>query len=75
MGEAGLEVGEGVLEAFAEESFGFPAEQGADFIDVGAAAGGASWGSSVVRPLIGGNNEKRMVGTIGFEPTTSTVSR
>ena len=38
-GEAGLEVGEGFLEAFAEGDFGLPVEQGAGFADVWAAAG------------------------------------
>ena len=35
-----MEVGEGFLEAFVEGDFWLPAEQGAGFADVGAAAGG-----------------------------------
>lgn len=47
-GEAGLKVGEGSFETFAEGDFWLPVEQGAGFGDVGAAAGGVVLGEGLV---------------------------
>jgi hypothetical protein len=47
-GDAGLEVGEGLLEAFSEGDLWFPAEQGAGLGDVGAAARGVVLGQRLV---------------------------
>ena len=47
-GEAGLEVGEGFLQAFAEGDCWLPAEQGAGFGDVGTTAGGVVLGQRLM---------------------------